>query len=89
MSAGWIGYVLGGFAAALLLSVILLMIFRFTPLKRNPAVAYGIAGVLAAVTPFVAVAGGGDALAALVSGALAACFLFWGYRRAVRKLGSS
>jgi hypothetical protein len=66
--------------------VLLLIVFNLTPLKKNPRVAYGIPGVLATASPFVALTGRRDRdFTAPLIAVLAALFFFWGYGRALRK----
>lgn len=44
MNAVFIGMILGTFGAPIVVPVILLIIFKLTPLKRRPKVSYGIVG---------------------------------------------
>jgi hypothetical protein len=88
MSAAWLGYIAGVFTASILLPVLLLIVFRLTPLKRRPRIAYGIAGALAALMPFGSVRAGGDRPAAAIAAVLAAGFFWLAYRRAAKKLAA-
>jgi hypothetical protein len=79
VSAGLIGYILGAFMAAIVLPVILLIVFRFTPLRSKPKISYGVAGVLAVL---LALVGTNGQPAGILVAVLAAAFFVWGYIRA-------
>lgn len=83
MGAAMFGNVLGLFIASILVPVLLLIVFRFTPLRRRPALTYGIAGVLAALTPFVTAAE--NVFPALIASIMAAFFFAFGYLRAAAR----
>ena len=86
MGAGDIGYITGAFVTALLLPVLIFVASNFIPAaKRNRRVLYGICGLLAIATPFLAVTGGGSIIDAAVAAALAGALIWWGYTRAVKK----
>lgn len=86
MSAGQIGYVIGGFFFALLLPVLILIVCRFIPVaQRRPEIIYGICGLLAVATPFLAAVVSRDIVSSALSATLAGGLIFWGYKRTVKK----
>ena len=86
MGAGEIGHIISGFVTALLLPVLILIASNFmSAARRNRGVVYGICGLLAITTPFLAVNGGGSIIDAAVAAALAGALIWWGYTRAVKK----
>jgi hypothetical protein len=83
MGVGEIRSILDGFVASIIFPVIILILCHFIPAaKRNPKIVYGICIVLAAVTCFVAVYGGGSIRDAALETLLAAGVLSLGYVRA-------
>ena len=85
MSAGMVGYILGGTMASLLVPVLILISARFiAPLKRNPRVVYPVCAVLVLLVCSLGPSVSGEWLAAAISAVLALLFLWWGYRRDAR-----
>jgi hypothetical protein len=86
MGAGEIGNITGTFLMAILLPVLILIVCNFISApKRNPAVVYGICGVLAVAVPFLALNAGGSVVDTVIAAALAGAFMLWGYTRAAKK----
>jgi peptidoglycan/LPS O-acetylase OafA/YrhL len=89
MSAGALGDMIGSFLLMLVISMVVVMLLRLIPpLKRKPAIAYGVGGLLAVFLGFASVSGGGDNLPYLPS--LLAVVLTWivlvlDYRRVSKK----
>ncbi|MGH8290624.1 MAG: hypothetical protein ACREV7_16660 [Steroidobacteraceae bacterium] len=90
MNAGAWGEVIGAFLMMLLvISMVAVMLLRLIPpLKRKPAIAYGVGGLLAVLIAFISATGGGNTLPTLPD--LIAVVLTWlvlalDYRRAARK----
>ena len=89
MNPAWIVAVVGTFLVSILVTVTLLIVFHFTPLKTKPKIAYGIPGVLAVLTPFITLTIGGHATKAIIAAILAAALFWWGYTRAAKKQAAS
>lgn len=87
-AAGW-GAMIGAFLIMLVISMAVVMLLRLIPLlKRNPAIAYGVAGLLAGAIAFVSATGAGRNLPNLPD--LLAVVLTWivlalDFRRTAKK----
>jgi hypothetical protein len=82
MSAGMLGYIVGGFMVMILIPVLILIVARFVPaMRRAPGVVYGVCAALVLLMGFLSFSGGNEGLATMISTALALLFLAWGYSR--------
>jgi hypothetical protein len=90
MSAGVIGYIIGGTLMSLLVPMLILIAAKFIPSwKRDHKAVYIVCAllvVLACAVVAAGAAGAGEWPAAAISASLALLFLWWGYRRGARAL---
>jgi hypothetical protein len=86
MGPAEIGYIIGGFIAALIVPAFILVASNFIPAaKRNPQVLYGICAVIATLAAFIGASVGGNYVDSTISWLLAEALIYCGYRGAEKK----
>jgi hypothetical protein len=86
MSAGMVGYIIGGFFASILLPVLILVVARFVgPMRRNPKVVYSVCAVLALLVCAGGANGADNWWPPAIAAVLALLFLLVGYVRETKK----
>lgn len=86
MSAGLVGYVIGGVVFSLLLPAITLIIAKFVPaMKRNPKVVYSVCAVEVVLVCLLGAPVGDTWVPSSIAAVLALLVLLWAYRRDATK----
>jgi hypothetical protein len=86
MNAFWIGQLIGYLLFSIVIPAVLLLVFNLTPLKRRPAIAYGICAVFAVVVPLLALRGRHELIVQpIIASCLGALLFFSDYRREIKK----
>lgn len=84
MNMSQIGALLGAIQVSVVAPILLLIVFHLAKVtKRHPALAYGLAALVAVATPWVRTAGS-DVATTIAASALLAVIFWAGYRRVVR-----